>query len=158
MTDFSHIDEKGRAVMVDVSDKQISHRTATARSIVSLPIEVLQKFTDNDIQTKKGSVMQTAIIAGIMAAKKTGELIPLCHPLGLDNCNLNIQLNAQNELVIDCTASITAKTGVEMEALVGASIAALTVYDMCKALSHDIVIKETKLMSKTGGKHDFSRA
>lgn len=157
MADFSHIDEKGRAVMVDVSDKQIAHRTATARSIVSLPIEVLQKFTDNDIQTKKGSVIQTAIIAGIMAAKKTGELIPLCHPLGLDNCNINIQLNTQNELVIDCTASITAKTGVEMEALIGASIAALTVYDMCKALSHDIVIKETKLMSKTGGKRDFSR-
>lgn len=157
MADFSHIDEKGRAVMVDVSEKQVSHRTATARSIVSLPIEVLQKFADNDIQTKKGSVMQTAIIAGIMAAKKTGELIPLCHPLGLDNCNINIQLNARNELVIDCTASITAKTGIEMEALVGVSIAALTIYDMCKALSHDIVIKETKLMSKTGGKRDFNR-
>ena len=122
-----------------------------------LPQEVLQKFIDNDIQTKKGSVFQTAIIAGIMAAKKTGELIPLCHPLGLDNCHIDIHLNQQGELIIDCTASITAKTGIEMEALVGASIAALTVCDMCKALSHDIVIKETKLMSKTGGKSDFSR-
>lgn len=144
--------------MVDVSEKQVSHRTATARSIVSLPAEVLEQLTNGDIQTKKGSVFQTAIIAGIMAAKKTGELIPLCHPLGLDNCQVNIHMNERQEVVIDCTATITAKTGVEMEALIGASIAALTVYDMCKALSHDIVIKETKLMEKTGGKRDFKRA
>jgi cyclic pyranopterin phosphate synthase len=93
-----------------------------------------------------------------MAAKKTGEFIPLCHPLGLDNCHISIQINDQQEVVIDCTATVTAKTGVEMEALVGASIAALTIYDMCKAFSHDIVIKETKLMEKTGGKSDFKRA
>jgi cyclic pyranopterin phosphate synthase len=154
---FSHLDDKGQATMVDVSEKQISHRTATARSIVLLPDEVLSQLTNEDIQTKKGSVFQTAIIAGIMAAKKTGELIPLCHPLGLDNCQINIHFNDDQEVVIDCTATITAKTGVEMEALVGASIAALTIYDMCKALSHDIVIKETKLMAKTGGKRDFKR-
>lgn len=158
MIKFSHLNEQGQAAMVDVSEKQISRRTATARSIVSLPVEVLEQLTNGDIQTKKGSVFQTAIIAGIMAAKKTGELIPLCHPLGLDNCQVNIHLNEQQEVVIDCTATITAKTGVEMEALVGASIAALTVYDMCKALSHDIVIKETKLIAKTGGKRDFKRA
>lgn len=158
MIEFSHLNEHGQATMVDVSEKQVSHRTATARSIVSLPGEILEQLTNGDIQTKKGSVFQTAIIAGIMAAKKTGELIPLCHPLGLDNCQVNIQLNEQQEVVIDCTVTITAKTGVEMEALVGASIAALTVYDMCKALSHDIVIKETKLMEKTGGKRDFKRA
>lgn len=144
--------------MVDVSEKNISHRTAVARSIMVLPDEVLAKLNDGDIQTKKGSVFQTAIIAGIMAAKKTGELIPLCHPLGLENCKINILVNEKQELVIECTASITAKTGVEMEALVGASIAALTVYDMCKALSHDIVIKETRLMEKTGGKNDFKRS
>jgi cyclic pyranopterin phosphate synthase len=155
---FSHLDEKGQATMVDVSEKQVSRRIATARSIVVLPVEVLEQLSDGDIQTKKGSVFQTAIIAGIMAAKKTGDLIPLCHPLGLDNCDINIGVNDQNEVVIDCTATITAKTGVEMEALVGASIAALTIYDMCKALSHDIVIKETKLMEKTGGKRDFKRA
>lgn len=143
--------------MVDVTEKQVSHRTATARSIVSLPQEVLEHIAGGDLQTKKGSVFQTAIIAGIMAAKKTGDLIPLCHPLGLDNCNISININERQEVVIDCTASIIAKTGVEMEALVGASIAALTVYDMCKAMSHDIVIKETKLMSKTGGKRDFKR-
>ncbi|BAU54158.1 cyclic pyranopterin monophosphate synthase MoaC [Mucilaginibacter gotjawali] len=155
---LSHIDTNGNPTMVDVTAKQVSHRTATARSIVSLPDEVLVHLTNGDLQTKKGSVFQTAIIAGIMAAKKTGDLIPLCHPLGLDNCNISINVNEVNEVVIDCTASITAKTGVEMEALVGASIAALTVYDMCKAMSHDIVIKETKLLAKTGGKRDFRRA
>lgn len=143
--------------MVDVTEKKVTNRTATARSIVLLPAEVLVQLTNGDLQTKKGSVFQTAIIAGIMAAKKTGDLIPLCHPLGLDNCNVAISLNG-HDVVIDCTASITAKTGVEMEALVGASIAALTVYDMCKAMSHDIVIKETKLIEKTGGKRDFKRA
>lgn len=143
--------------MVNVGEKQVSLRTATARSIVVLPPEALAQLTDDDLQTKKGSVFHVAIIAGIMAAKKTGDLIPLCHPLGLDNCDIHIGLNDAQEVVIDCTASITAKTGVEMEALVGASMAALTVYDMCKAMSHDIVIKETKLMAKTGGKRDFKR-
>jgi len=156
MSEFSHLNEQGLATMVDISEKKISQRSAIARSIVVLPTEVLEKLIDGDIQTKKGSVFQTAIIAGIMAAKKTGELIPLCHPLGLDNCKIDIHIN-QHELVIDCTATITAKTGVEMEALVGASIAALTVYDMCKALSHDIVIKEIRLMEKTGGKHEYKR-
>ncbi|MEO7961135.1 MAG: cyclic pyranopterin monophosphate synthase MoaC [Ginsengibacter sp.] len=157
MNDFSHIDNTGKPVMVDVSAKKISQRMAIAESIVLLPGEVLNKLVDGDIQTKKGAVFQTAIIAGIMAAKKTGELIPLCHPLGLDNCAVDIQLNEKNEVIINCIASIESKTGVEMEALVGASIAALTIYDMCKALSHDIVIKETRLIKKTGGKNDFER-
>ncbi|MGZ3873762.1 MAG: cyclic pyranopterin monophosphate synthase MoaC [Mucilaginibacter sp.] len=155
---ITHLDNNGNPTMVDVTEKQLSHRTAIARSIVLLPDEVLSHLTNGDLQTKKGPVFQTAIIAGIMAAKKTGELIPLCHPLGLDNCSLTINVNENNEVVIDCTASITAKTGVEMEALVGASIAALTIYDMCKAMSHDIVIKETRLIEKTGGKRDFKRA
>jgi cyclic pyranopterin phosphate synthase len=156
--DFSHIDKSGKATMVDVSAKAVTHRTATARCIVYLPDEVLAQLVGGDLQTKKGSVFQTAIIAGIMAAKKTGDLIPLCHTLGLDNCKIDIQLNEQQEVIIECTATITAKTGIEMEALVGASIAALTIYDMCKALSHDIIIKETKLIGKTGGKRDFKRA
>lgn len=158
MGEFSHLDKSGKATMVDVSAKAPTYRTATARSIVLLPDEVLTHLIDGDLKTKKGSVFQTAIIAGIMAAKKTGDLIPLCHPLGLDNCKIDISLNQQQEVVIDCTASISAKTGIEMEAMVGASIAALTIYDMCKAMSHDIVIKETKLMEKTGGKRDFKRA
>jgi cyclic pyranopterin phosphate synthase len=155
---LTHIDESGRAAMVDVSNKPVTRRTATARSIVLLPDVVLQQLSNGDLLTKKGAVFQTAIIAGIMGAKKTGELIPLCHSLGLDNCTITININPQNEVIIDCMAIITAKTGVEMEALVGASIAALTIYDMCKALSPDIVIKETKLIEKTGGKRDFKRA
>jgi cyclic pyranopterin phosphate synthase len=158
MNEFSHLDNTGRAAMVDVSEKSATRRSATARSIVVLPEPVLKQLTGGELQMPKGPVFQTAIIAGIMAAKKTGELIPLCHPLGLDNCRITIDINEQNELIIDCTASITAKTGIEMEALVGASVAALTVYDMCKALSHDIVIKETRLLEKTGGKNDFKRA
>lgn len=157
MSELTHIDELGRANMVDVSDKAVTKRTARARSIVSLPAEVMTQVTGGDIQSKKGPVFQTAILAGIMAAKKTGDLIPLCHPLGMDNCNIDISVNDNNEVVIDCKATITAKTGVEMEALTGASVAALTIYDMCKAMSHDIVIKETKLMEKTGGKRDFKR-
>jgi cyclic pyranopterin phosphate synthase len=158
MSEFSHLDHTGKATMVDVSAKAVTHRLATARTILYLPEEVLSQLINGDLQTKKGSVFQTAIIAGIMAAKKTGDLIPLCHPLGLDNCKIDIEFNNQQEVVINCTAIITAKTGIEMEAVVGASIAALTIYDMCKALSHDIVIKETRLIEKTGGKHDFKTA
>ena len=150
-SNFSHLDTNDNPTMVDVSAKAVTHRTATAQSIVTLPAEVLIHLTNGDLQTKKGSVFQTAVIAGIMASKKTGDLIPLCHPLGMDNCNITISLSKRNEVIIECTASITAKTGIEMEALVGASIAALTVYDMCKAMSHDIVIKETKLVSKNRG-------
>ena len=157
MNNFSHLDAQGRANMVDVSAKTVTKRAAVARSIVVVPSEVLVLLNNGDIATKKGSVFQTAILAGIMGAKKTGDLIPLCHPLGLENCNIDIYINDLNEIVIDCTTTITAKTGIEMEALVGASVAALTIYDMCKALSHDIVIKETRLIEKTGGTHDFKR-
>jgi cyclic pyranopterin monophosphate synthase len=157
MSDFTHLNDNGQPSMVNVTAKQVTTRTAIARSIVVMPDLIMQHFLNGDIISKKGAVFQTAIIAGIMAAKKTGELIPLCHPLGLDNCSIEISVNESREVVIDCTAIITAKTGVEMEALVGASMAALTIYDMCKAMSHDIVIKETRLIKKTGGKSDFSR-
>ncbi|MGB4849787.1 MAG: cyclic pyranopterin monophosphate synthase MoaC [Saprospiraceae bacterium] len=155
MSDFSHLNKEGKAVMVDIGEKIPTRRSATARAVMILPPEVVNAFTDGDIQTKKGSVVGTAILAGIMAAKKTSDLIPLCHTLALEDCQININFNKGKELIIECTASTTGKTGVEMEALVGATIAALTVYDMCKALSHDIVIKETRLISKLGGKKDF---
>jgi cyclic pyranopterin phosphate synthase len=158
MENLTHLDSKNNPTMVDVSAKQVTHRTATAQSIVVLPDEVLLLLADGELQTKKGAVFQTAIIAGIMASKKTSDLIPLCHPLGMDNCHITIELSEDHEVIIQCTASISAKTGIEMEALVGASVAALTVYDMCKAMSHDIVIKETKLIAKTGGKRDFKRS
>ncbi|MEZ4894878.1 MAG: cyclic pyranopterin monophosphate synthase MoaC [Saprospiraceae bacterium] len=158
MAKFSHIDAEGRPTMVNVQEKTASLRVASAQSIVELPDEVINGLADlNKPETKKGDLFQTAVLAGIMAAKKTGDLIPLCHPIGLDHCDIQLEFRDDKQLVITCTASVFAKTGVEMEAMVGASIAALTVYDMCKALSHDIVIRETRLMSKTGGKRDFKR-
>jgi cyclic pyranopterin phosphate synthase len=158
MNKLTHVDNEGHVSMVDVGSKPATRRTARARAIVVLPPQVMAHFLRGDIQSPKGAVFQTAIIAGIMGAKKTGELIPLCHPLGMDNCDITIQVANDSEVLIDCTATITAKTGIEMEALTGAGIAALTIYDMCKAMSHDIVIREVKLMEKTGGKNDFRRA
>ena len=157
MSKLSHIDKGNRPTMVDVGDKQVTERTACARTVVEFPADVASRFSGGDIETAKGPVFATAIVAGVMAAKRTHELIPFCHPLGLDNCRIEIELDPQNRAVIECTCKVHHKTGVEMEALTGATVAALTVYDMCKALSHDIVIRETRLMSKTGGKKDFSR-
>jgi cyclic pyranopterin monophosphate synthase len=157
MNKSTHLDADNNPSMVDVGEKKITKRTAKARAIVLLNEDILQYLDGGEIRTKKGAVFQTAIIAGVMASKKTGDLIPLCHPLGLENCQIDIFLNEKREVIVDCTASLTAKTGVEMEALTGATVAALTIYDMCKAMSHDIVIKEIKLMEKMGGKRDFKR-
>lgn len=156
MGKLSHIDAQNRPTMVDVSEKQATDRTALARSRVRLPQEIAAHISGDEITTRKGPVFATAIIAGVMAAKKTHELIPFCHPLGLSNCKIDIELQDQ-DVVIDCFCKVHHKTGVEMEALTGASVAALTVYDMLKAMSHDIVITETQLVSKTGGKQDFRR-
>ncbi|MFN8429562.1 MAG: cyclic pyranopterin monophosphate synthase MoaC [Spirosomataceae bacterium] len=155
MSSFTHLDDSGNPSMVDVGSKAVTHRVAQARSVVELSDEIMAHFQNDDIKTKKGPVFQTAIVAGIMAAKKTGELIPLCHPIGMDNCQISIKVSGKNTVEILCEASVHGKTGIEMEALTGASIAALTIYDMCKALSHDIVIKETRLIKKIGGKMDF---
>lgn len=158
MGEFSHLDNKGKATMVDVGEKKTTMRIARAHAIVSLPEEVMKHFNGKDVETKKGGVFQTAIIAGIMGAKKTSDLIPLCHPLALDNCSVDIKVKDDNDLTITTEAKIESKTGVEMEALTAASVAALTVYDMCKAMSHNIIIKEIKLLSKSGGKSDYQRA
>lgn len=157
MTDFSHLNKKLQPKIVNVSAKQVTHRKAVAKATVEVPADILQKLKEGDFKTPKGSVFQTAIIAGIMAAKKTGELIPLCHPIGLENCEVDIEVNDKDEIEIYCTTEVEAKTGIEMEALTGASVAALTLYDMCKALSHHIIIKEIKLIEKSGGKNDFRR-
>lgn len=143
--------------MVDVGDKRVTQRMAHARSIVLLPQHIVDLLENDDIITKKGPVFQTAILAGIMAVKKTSDLIPLCHPLPLNKCSVDISINEDHQVIIDCIAKVTGKTGVEMEALTGASIAALTIYDMCKAMSHDIVISQTELISKTGGKSDYHK-
>ncbi len=155
---LTHIDDSNQPSMVDVSAKTASQRTAHARSIVFLPPAVRAALSGDEIASPKGPVFQTAIIAGVMAAKRTHELIPFCHPLGLENCKIRISVDDQQRAVIDCTVTVHHKTGVEMEALTGASIAALTVYDMCKALSHDIAILETRLLEKRGGKSDYARS
>lgn len=154
---LSHIDEKNQPTMVDVSHKTSTAREAHARTTVRFPAEVSEQFADGDIRTAKGPVFTTAIVAGVMAAKRTHELIPFCHPLGLDNCKITINLDDDRNAVIDCKCKVNHRTGVEMEALTGASVAALTIYDMCKALSHNIEITDTHLVAKTGGKKDFHR-
>src|SRR5688572_19828281 len=153
---FTHIDPTGNPTMVDVSEKTITKRTAKAQATVNVGAEIIALIQGNELITKKGPVFHTAIIAGVMGAKNTSSMIPFCHPLGLDDCKVEIHVKG-NSIIIDSTARITAKTGVEMEALTAATVAALTVYDMCKALSHNIIIEEIKLMEKTGGKKDFKR-
>lgn len=143
--------------MVDVGGKAVTRRTAHARVAVYFPPEAARHFAENDYSTAKGPVFHTAIVAGVLAAKRTHELIPFCHPLGIEDCDIRIAMDG-NEAVIDCRVSLHGQTGVEMEALTGASVAALTVYDMCKSLSKGLVIRETKLLEKTGGKSGDWRA
>jgi cyclic pyranopterin phosphate synthase len=157
MTKLSHIDKKNQPTMVDVSGKTPTDREARARTIVEFPADIASRFSGGDIESAKGPVFATAIVAGVMAAKRTHELIPFCHPLGLSNCKITIELDDRQRAVVDCVCKVHHRTGVEMEALTGASVAALTIYDMCKALSHEIVISETRLISKTGGKEDYFR-
>ena len=154
---ITHVDKDGRPTMVDVSAKTPTLRTAHARATVRLPVHVAEALRASGAVTKKGPVFDTAIVAGVMAAKKTHDLIPFCHPLGIEKCKVTVDFDSDggNDVVIDCRVAVHHRTGVEMEALTGASVAALTVYDMCKALSHDIVIGETRLVEKTGGKSDY---
>ncbi len=153
---FTHLDAERRPTMVDVSDKSATRRTAVAEVRVLFPAAVSAALRDQGFRSSKGPIFDTAIIAGVMAAKRTHELIPFCHPLGIENCRIDIDLEGDAAL-IRCTVSVHHKTGVEMEALTGASIAALTVYDMCKALSHDIVISDLRLIAKEGGRSGYSR-
>ncbi len=153
---FSHLDAQNRPAMVNVGDKPVTHRTAHAVALVSLPPELAALLRDGEITTKKGPIFNAAILAGVMGAKKTGELIPLCHPLPLDDCQIEIMPDRDHaEIAIHCRAQTHAKTGVEMEALTGATIAALTLYDMAKAVSPAMVIKQIRLLEKTGGKTDY---
>jgi cyclic pyranopterin phosphate synthase len=149
---FTHVDDKNLPTMVDVTEKSVSTRVARAQSLVQLPPEFKEHLKGDELYLKKGPVFQTAIIAGTMAVKKTHEIIPFCHQIPVESCKFNIEIDASLLITISCEVKTTFKTGVEMEALHGAMAAALTVYDMCKAISHNIVIGETKLVSKTGGK------
>ena len=153
---FSHVDAKNQPAMVDVGDKPVSKRTAKAVAIVTLPAKLADQIKGGDIATAKGPIFQTAILAGVMGAKKTSELIPLCHPLPMDDCQISIDLSPDGqEAIIHCRVRAEAKTGVEMEALTGVSVAALTLYDMAKAVSPGIVIREIRLLEKQGGKTDY---
>lgn len=153
---FSHLDAKNRPSMVNVGEKAITRRTAHAVAIVTLPAELGALLRDGEIATKKGPLFHTVILAGVMGAKKTSELIPLCHPLALDDCQIEIEPDAvKGEIAIHCRVETHGRTGVEMEAMTGATVAALTFYDMAKAVSHGIVIKDVRLREKTGGKSHY---
>ena len=151
---FTHLDANLHPTMVDVGEKKATKRTATAEARVRFPSAVAAALRDSGLRSPKGPVFDTAIVAGVMGAKRTHELIPFCHPLGLENCRITIDLDG-DAAVIRCTVSVHHKTGVEMEALTGASIAALTIYDMCKAMSHDIVIGDLRLLAKEGGRSSY---
>ena len=154
---FTHVNAANQPTMVDVGQKTPTHRVARAHCRVVLGAELLSRVQAGEMPSHKGPVIHTAILAGIMGAKKTADLIPLCHPLGLDDCSITIEPDGPDALRVVCTAVVTGRTGVEMEALTGASVAALTIYDMCKAFSHDISIEGVQLIEKTGGKKDFRR-
>jgi cyclic pyranopterin monophosphate synthase len=155
---LSHLDAQQRPAMVDVGAKEVTARRAVAEARIRLPRAVAQGLRASGHRTKKGPVFDTAILAGVMAAKRTHELIPFCHPLGLDNCRLEIVQPRATEIRVRCEVSVHHRTGVEMEALTGAAVAALTIYDMCKALSHDIEIASIRLLAKSGGRRPFARS
>ncbi len=154
---LTHVDGEGRPGMVDVSDKAVTARQACAETFVVFPKAIAKLLIKSDMATKKGAIIDTAIIAGTMAVKRTDELIPFCHALPIDGIKIMIDWYDSERLRISCTVKTIHRTGVEMEALVGASIAALTIYDMCKALSHDIEIGSTRLIEKRGGKKDVNK-
>ena len=153
---LSHLDAAGRVRMVDVSRKRVTLRQAVARGKVFMHRDTLELLRSG--RAPKGDVIATAHLAGVMAAKRTHDLIPFCHPIALEDCKIAIEWGEGNDVVIECSVRATHKTGVEMEALTGATVAALTIYDMCKALTHGIEIREVTLLEKKGGKRDFGRA
>ena len=155
MGKLSHVDPTGRPRMVDVSAKDSTLRTALAECLVEFPPAVAKALHASGWRNAKGPVLDTAVVAGVMAAKRTHELIPFCHPLALERCEIRTEFAGERALRIECEVALTGKTGVEMEALVGASVAALTVYDMVKGLGHGVVLARARLLAKTGGKRPY---
>jgi cyclic pyranopterin phosphate synthase len=153
---FTHLDAAQRPVMVNIGNKAVTEREAEAEALIVLPAAVAAALRRAGHRTAKGPIFDTAIIAGVMAVKNTSSMIPFCHPLPIDHAQVTVEAVPGNRLRVRCRVSTTHKTGVEMEALTGASIAALTIYDMCKALSHRIRIAHVKLLSKRGGKRDIA--
>lgn len=154
---LSHLDESGRPRMVDVGSKEVTRRMAVAEARLEFPAEVAADLRRQAMRTAKGAIADTAIVAGTMAVKRTHELIPFCHPLPIDRCRIDLAWRDEATLAVTCEVAATHRTGVEMEAMTGASVAALTVYDMCKSLSLDIVIGAVCLLAKQGGRRDFDR-
>lgn len=154
---LTHLDARNKPSMVDVGAKTVTHRVAVAEARVRLPPAVARALRASGHRTRKGPVFDTAILAGVMGAKRTHELIPFCHPLGIENCSVSVESRRAGEILIRCEVSVHHRTGVEMEALTGATVAALTIYDMCKGLSHDIEIHGVRLIEKRGGRRDFRR-
>jgi cyclic pyranopterin phosphate synthase len=152
--ELSHLDAANQPTMVDISSKPVTERQATARALVTLPKEFGLFAEGHGAHTAKGPIFATAIIAGTLGAKKTSELIPFCHPLAIESCKFQLTVLEPHQLQIDCTVKISGPTGVEMEAIIGVSVAAATVYDMAKALTHEMVIGPISLVHKSGGKRD----
>lgn len=155
MSQFSHLNKNNNPKMVNVSDKKISKRTAVAKATMFLGKDIISYFSKDELSTKKGPVFQTAIIAGIQGVKKTSDLIPMCHPLLISGIDIDINIIDLENIEVFCKVTIEGKTGVEMEALTGVNITCLTIYDMCKSLSQEMIIKQIKLIEKTGGKSDI---
>lgn len=155
---LTHVDERGRPRMVDVGAKAVSARMARAEAEIVFPLEIDRRLREQGFHVAKGPVLATAIIAGVMGAKRTSDLIPFCHPLSLENCEIEIEPGAEGCWRVLCSVNLSARTGAEMEALTGAAVAALAVYDMCKALSPEIEIRHLRLVEKRGGKRDYLRA
>jgi cyclic pyranopterin monophosphate synthase len=156
--ELTHVDAEGRPRMVDVGDKAVTRREATAEARIVFPVEVAGQLRAQAMRSSKGAVLDTAIIAGTMAVKRTHDLIPFCHPLPVEKIGFESVWQGAATLQLRCTVAAVAKTGVEMEAIVGVQIAAATVYDMCKALSHDIRIESVAVLAKRGGSRDFDRS
>ena len=153
---LAHLGTAGQPAMVDVTAKPPTLRVACAVARVRFPPAVFAALESAGFRTAKGAVIATAVVAGTLAAKRTHELIPFCHPLGLERCDIAIDSRGRDALEVRCTAAVHHRTGVEMEAMTGAAVAALTVYDMCKSLSHAIAIEDLRLISKSGGRSDFT--
>lgn len=152
---LTHLDAAGRPAMVDVSGKPVTAREARAECRVRFPPAVAAQVRTSGLRGPKGGIVDTAVVAGTLAVKRTHELIPFCHPLPIDGCRIAIDWHDERSLRIECTVRTTHRTGVEMEALTGATVAALTVYDMCKALGHRIVLGPARVLAKRGGRRDF---
>jgi cyclic pyranopterin phosphate synthase len=157
--ELSHIGANGMAEMVDISNKQITLRAAKASGIIFLPESIYKLIVNNEIISAKGPVFNTAIVAGTMAVKNTATIIPFCHTIAIESCKFSFEFDDKNTHVkVFCEVITKGKTGAEMEALTGVSVTCLTIYDMCKAISPKMKIKDIMLVQKSGGKHDFERA